>query len=312
MPIRKRGVTQPDRRDPLMPASQPTERGNLTAHQAAGKFLPEAQPVAVVQAAPELIPGYGNISHEDLVVPRMKLLQGMSPECKPDGGSHPQGLFFHSSEGRTLGRSLQIVSLGVKKTLELWAPRGSQEENEGILARSSDGVNWDKGYANKEIVIHWEDGPREIWRTRENVAASGFTKFRNGKPPICGFTYRLALYLPEYPQYPASLMLCTKTATQPVLDLNGRLHSRYLGGTPFWQQAYQMEAVIRKGKGKLEWFIPRFSNLPPLTDPLLIDELKARSEAIYRANRIVATDEAEEEDAEDDYRGRERAKNSTY
>lgn len=294
MPIRRREQPETPR------ASVPSAPTTSTAVQ---HFMP----------APELVPGYGNISHEDLVVPRLKLLQGMSPECKPDGGSHPQGMWFHSTEGKTIGRSLQIVSLGVKKTVELWAPRGSQEENEGILARSSDGVNWDRGYANKEIVIHFDDR-REVWRTKGSVAESGFTRFRDGRAPIAGFTYRLALFLPEYPQYPASLYLAQKTATQPVLDLNGRVHSRYLGGTPFYQQAYQMEAVVRKGGKNLEWFVPRFSNLPPLTDKDLVEELRLRSEAIHRANRVIATDETEDDEsaAGSGYQGRERAKNSTY
>ena len=36
--------------------------------------------VSLAGMQPELIPGYGNVTHEDLVVPRIKLVQGMCAE----------------------------------------------------------------------------------------------------------------------------------------------------------------------------------------------------------------------------------------
>ena len=280
MPIRKRPVETPpwEERTTTRVIEVPTDRVNAV--------MPVGRPG-------EIIPGYGNVGTEDLVAARLKLLQGMSPECKPDAGSHPQGHWFHTSEGITIGTEVPVVSLGVKKTVEVWPPRKTRQEGEGILARSSDGVNWDEGSANLEIVIEHMDGKREVWRTRANVAQSGFTQFRNGGAPIAGYTYRMALWLPSLPTYPVNLYAASKTATTGVLDLHGRIRSRVMGGTPFFAQQYLMRAQIKKGSGNIQWFVPQFANLPDLTDKALIEELQHRSEMIYRAN-VVAADELEE------------------
>jgi hypothetical protein len=243
------------------------------------------------QAPRELVPGYGNIDTTDLVVPRIKLLQGMSPETKPAGGGHPQGQWFHSSEGRCIGDALTIVSLGIKKTVEMWGPRNSDHEDDGILARSSDGVHWDPGHDNKTFVITFDDGHQETWRTKSDVEASGVCKFRDGRPPIAGYTYRLALYLPDFEQYHASLYIASRTATQGVVDMNGRVNSRHIGGTPFYAQQYRMRAQTRRS-GKIEWFVPAFDNLPALTDKRLIEELRERAAVIYKAN-VTTFDEDE-------------------
>lgn len=307
MPIRRRPVEDD------LPWEE--EKSNRSVAQ-----TDERRAVQPYQKPAELVPGYGNIDATDLVVPRIKLLQGMSEECKPTGGSHPQGHWFHTSEGRTIGTEIEIISLGVKKTVEVWPPRNSDQEGDGILARSSDGIHWDEGSAHREFVITFDDGHREVWRTRGNVAESGFTQFRDGRAPIAGFTFRLALYLPEFPQYPASLYIASRTATQGVLDLNGRVNSRHIGGTPFWAQRYTMRAYLRKGAKNLSWYVPSFANLPPLADKHLIEELKARSESIYRAN-VTTYDEDERLSGRDGQghgkpsprpQGRERNRDSTY
>jgi hypothetical protein len=276
---------------------------------------PRSHSLAAMQ--PELIPGYGNITHEDLVVPRLKLVQGMSPEAKRENGGHPQGHWFHTSEGKTLGEELVVVSLGIKKTVELWPPRGSKEEGQGIMARSSDGVHWDEGYANREFTIEYEDGYREIWKTKADVKASGMCDFRAGAAPIAGYTYRLALYLPSLPEYPASLYIVSRTATQGVLDLNGKINNRRLAGTPFWCQRYKMWAQLRKGKGNISWYVPAFESMEAIKDPDLAETLRIRAESIYRSN-VVSHDEeerlqgGEDKGRRDTYQGRDRSRGSNY
>jgi len=264
----------------------------------------------------ELIPGYGNITHEDLVVPRIKLLQGMSPECSREGGGWPQGEYFHTSEGRSIGTEIRVVPLGIKKTVEGWPPRGSKEEGQGILFRSSDGIHWDPGDENKEFVFEFLDGGRETWFTGRDVKSSGLCEFKNGPPPV-GYTWRQALYLPEFPLYPATLYIASRTAGQSIIDLNGKVLNRHNGGTPHYAQVYKMGARVRKGAGKISWYVPTFEPEGNLTDKALIADLKERSLAIHRANvKTYDEDERlggkEEKGRRDTYEGRPRQRESRY
>lgn len=268
----------------------------------------------------ELMPGFGNVGVDDLVVPRIKLLQGMSPECKPvtrGGLGLPQGQYFHTSEATVIGEVVRVVPLGIKKTVEGWPPRGSEDEGKGIQFKSSDGVNWDEGYANKEFEFKFLDGRRVVWRTRGNVKQSQLCEFTPAGPPAVGFTYRLALYLPDFPQYPANLYIVSKTSTQGVMDLLGKINSRRIGGVPWWAQEYRMRTNER-GKGtNISWSVPAFDAVGTLTDKALIEELRQRSEAIYKAN-VVSYDEEErlqgKEDVKrrDSYQGVNRSRGSTY
>lgn len=271
----------------------------------------------------ELMPGFGNVDHTDLVVPRVKLLQGMSPECKPvsaGGLGMPQGQFFHTSEGNVIGEQAIVVPLGIKKTVEGWPPRGSKEEGQGVLFKSSDGVNWDEGFANREFVFEFLDGRREVWRTRGNVKQSQLCEFTPEGPPKVGFTYRLALWMPEFPLYPATLYIVSKTATAGVMELLGKVNSRRMGGVPWWAQTYNMKTQrrTRAGSTNISWFVPQFEAAPNLQDKDLIEELRLRSEAIYRAN-VVSTDEEERlqgketvKGRRDSYQGVNRSRGSDY
>lgn len=290
------------------------------SHESVNRELAErsASPVQTYNSR-EVVPGLGNLDHTDMIVPRLKLLQGMSPETKPSGGGHPQGQWFHTTESRCLGTALTIVPLGIRKTCEVWGPRNSDHVDAGILARSSDGVHWDEGYAHKTFEILFDDGHIEVWQTKADVKSSGMVDFRDGGAPIAGYTFRVALYLPDYPQFPASLYIASRTATMPILDLHGRINARYLGGQPFWTQVYRMNA-FEKNNGRFSWYVPQFENLDPLTDKRLIADLEVRSQAIYRAN-VVSTDEDERLQGGDDGsyrrepkapRGRERNAGSPH
>lgn len=268
----------------------------------------------------ELMPGFGNVGVGDLVVPRIKLLQGMSPECKPvskGGLGLPQGEYFHTSEGRAIGEAVRVVPLGIKKTVEGWPPRGSKEEGQGIMFKSSDGVNWDEGYANKEFVFEFLDGRRVVWRTRNNVKQSLLCEFTPAGPPAVGFTYRLALYLPDFPQYPANLYIVSKTSTQGVMELLGKINSRRIGGVPWWAQEYRMKTTERGRGTNISWSVPAFEAIGTLSDKALIEELRQRSEAIYKAN-VVSYDEderlqgTEAKGKRDAYQGRNRNPNSPH
>lgn len=266
---------------------------------------------ALPAKAGELIPGFGNIGNEDITLARIKLLQGMSPECKPDGGSHPQGKFYQTTAARTIGTELIVVPLNVRRTVELWDNRDS---GAGLLARSLDGIHWDK--PNSEFHIKSKAGKTLVVNTKGSVQESGLTGFGTSEPdnprsaPLASVTYRYSLWLEDYTALGTSLLILSRTASQAAKALNDRVNARTIGGTPFYAQRFLLKAGTQKA-GPNEWYVPTFENAGDIEHRSTLEELNARAAALYRANAVIAVDE---EDAvkEDKYAGVDRSRNSTY
>ena len=83
--------------------------------------------------------GKENISTEDMIVPRVALMQAIHPEVQE--GKAESGNFFHTVLEEDLGPEVRLVVIHHSKRYTLWRPR---HEGGGVLARASDGVNWDQ------------------------------------------------------------------------------------------------------------------------------------------------------------------------
>ena len=251
--------------------------------------------VSVANARPVLIEGFGNVTAADMVVPRLKLLQGLSPEVKDDPRANIQGEWFHTILGEVIGKTLNVVPLQITRSLELWAPR---DDDRGLLARSADGHTWDKPGEKFEIRV---DGRKLVWDLKNNVPESGLAEFGTSKPwdpkspPAAALTYRLALYLIDRDELSPCLYIASRMATRPVQDLVTRVQARHMGNMPFWQQQYQLDVVLAK-RGPNEFFTPRFKNAGNITDSKLAERLHHLSQAMATLN-VRTEDDRPEEDA---------------
>ena len=81
-----------------------------------------------------------NFDQSDVVVPRVKLLQGLSKECETFDDAKA-GVFWHTGFDEALGKELDFVVCSRKKKYLLVAPL---EDGQGILARAEDFVTWDR------------------------------------------------------------------------------------------------------------------------------------------------------------------------
>jgi hypothetical protein len=266
--------------------------------------------VSVANQPPVLIEGFGNVTARDMVIPRLKLLQGLSPEVKEDPRTYIQGEWFHTILGDMLGKSLGIVPLQVQRSLELWAPR---DDDRGLLARSLDGQTWATGGNTKhEVRI---GGRKVIWDTMDSVGESGLAEFGTSKPgdpkspPAAALTYRLALYLLEHEEISPALYIASRMATRPLQDLITRVQARHMGGTPFYQQQYTLDAILTK-RGPNEFFTPKFKNAGNVTEREKVHDLKGLAEAMATLN-VRTEDDRPEEDAEA-AQGPSRASHKAY
>lgn len=85
----------------------------------------------------------GKDSYEasDLIIPRVALSQGISPQVMQ--GLCDNGNFWHTINEEDLGDELEVAVLLHRKQWTLWRPL---HEGGGVIARASDGKHWDADF----------------------------------------------------------------------------------------------------------------------------------------------------------------------
>jgi len=171
----------------------------------------------------------GNTDSSDLIIPRVKLLQKISPEVDDHPGVAVEGQFWHTIAEQSLGSELRFVPLLINKSTVLWAPRG---DDRGILARSSDNVNWDQGSENQEFEIQLKGQPKRKIYTRSSVAESGLAEFGSTVPgdkrsaPLASLTYTFLMVLLDFPELSPVAVINTRSAIRPAKLLQSKIDLR--------------------------------------------------------------------------------------
>ena len=171
----------------------------------------------------------GNMDATDLIIPRIKLLQAISPEVKDEKEGAKDGEFWHTIAEQSLGKEVLIVPILVKKDTVLWAPRG---DDRGILARSSDNIHWDKGYENQEFEVQFKGQAKRKIYTRGSVAESGLAEFGSSVPgdkrsaPVASLTYTWLFALLQYPELSPVAVINTRSSLKAGRQLYNKIELR--------------------------------------------------------------------------------------
>lgn len=192
---------------------------------------------------------FGNIDQNDLIIPRVKLLQSTSDEVQTFAERGAKiGQFWHTLAEQPLGDKLRIVPLILKKELVLWAPRG---DDRGILARSSDLRNWDPGFANLEFEVKIKGQPKPVkYYTKGNVAESGLAEFGslipgdNSSRPAASLTYRMMFYFPDFVDLSPAIIINTRSSIKAAKGLISKIE---LKPVDHYGQMYVMATTDEKG-----------------------------------------------------------------
>lgn len=189
----------------------------------------------------------GNLDSSDRIIPRLKLMQGISPELTQYNDAKA-GEFWHTIGEESLGKTVKVVPIRVQKSLVLWAPRGDER---GILARSLDGKTWDN--PNEEFEVKLKTSPKkQVWRTMNNVAESGLAEFGSSvaedknSPPAAALTYNWIFYLPEYPELGVAAVVNSRSAIKPAKLLWSKLET---GTVAPYYRVYDMSIVEQVANG---------------------------------------------------------------
>lgn len=168
----------------------------------------------------------GNIDQSDLIIPRVKLMQAISPEVE-EFEAAKSGEFWHTLAGESMGSELRFIPIVIRKSYTLWAPRG---DDRGVLARAPDGVHWDK---IDEFEVKPKGSPRKVtWKTAATVAESGLAKFGSSipddenSPPAAALTYNLLLYFPDHPELSPAVVINTRSSVRPCKALISKIEMR--------------------------------------------------------------------------------------
>lgn len=146
--------------------------------------------------------GKENIRNEDMDIPRLKLIQGLSKELQLYDDLKA-GHFFHSAAETIFDDSFRVVPIYMTREYILWRPL---EDGGGILARSTDGVNWNPPAGEFKVKLDRKDGGAEVvWKLAKTVEASGLGNWGTmnpadpNSPPAATLMFNFLLAFPDFP-----------------------------------------------------------------------------------------------------------------
>ena len=187
----------------------------------------------------------GNVDSSDRIIPRIKLMQAISPEL----ADHPEakaGQFWHTIAQENIGPVIRAIPIIIRKSYVLWAPRS---DDRGILARAMDGVHWDP--ADAEFTVKPKGSAQSVtYRTAKTVAESRLDQFGTSipgdanSPPAASLTYNMMWYLVDRPELSPSVIINTRSSIKPMQQLLSRIDSKPV---PHYCQVYDIGTVQQKG-----------------------------------------------------------------
>jgi hypothetical protein len=247
---------------------------------------------------PKLFRRFGNIGIQDMEIPALKLLQGLSPEVKANHELRA-GNFYHSIMEEDLGDELEVVVLLVHHSVVLRSPKGVRGVDSVILAKAGDGMTWDK--PNQRFEVQLPTGKRTEYFTNRNVQASGLLDWGTSdpdnrqSPPAAAHVYTVILRLLKPEIQGPVIYTGSLTANRKIMQLNSKIDLRAAGGVAPLRQIYRLTAEERQGGQGISWFVPNFTAAGELPgDDPRVEEYFSQAErldALYPSLKVVGAGE---------------------
>jgi hypothetical protein len=173
-----------------------------------------------LQDALKPAPGTEEISSEDIVLPRIRLLQDQSAEVKSKEAT--SGKLKHSLTGEEYA-SLEFIPLTMHKSRIMF----DMDNRDGApLCRSN---NFQIG----------SDGTRCI--------ECGNSKWQNNKPPVCNTIFNYLIIQPKEVSaiFIPSILSLMKTSSQAALKLNTAVECTF-PRQPFWNKVWRVTPRVKR------------------------------------------------------------------
>lgn len=186
-----------------------------------------------------------NFDSSDVVIPRIKLLQGISPEIT-QYDTAKVGEFWHSGMDVNLGPKVKFVVADRRKKYLLSAPL---EDGQGVLARADDAMTWDR--LGKWSVKQKGVKQPVTWEITDlDVAKSGLTKWGTYNPededsgPAATLFYDYLVFLPDHLDLgPAVISLARASIKKAKKGLNDKISLHQTNGRPMQALVFEANSV---------------------------------------------------------------------
>lgn len=190
-----------------------------------------------------------NFDSSDIVIPRVKLLQGLSAEVEQYEEAKI-GNFWHTGMDMDLGPEIRFVPIVRNKKYLLVAPLA---DGQGVLARADDFMNWNTtgkwdvqiGKTKKDMVT-WEI-------TDLNVKKSGLDQWGTydpnnpDSPPAATMFYDYLALLPDHLDLGPVALSFTRSSIRPVRrGLNDKISLHQNNGRPMQSLVFVAKSVSEK------------------------------------------------------------------
>ena len=214
-------------------------------------------------AAPDFMKQYAgegaeNIANSEVEIPRIKLIQALSPELQ-EQDDLKQGEFWHTVAEQSLGKSLNIVPLYIAQVYILWNPR---EGGGGILARADDGVHWSPNSGEFSVKIN--KGTKTVtWKMAPTVAASRLAEWGTYDPdndksqPAATKMYNVVAFLPDFPELSPCVITLQRSAIKVARRFLGKLK---ITRAPSYGQVFTVSSTQEQGDQGPYWNYKLSSN----------------------------------------------------
>lgn len=194
------------------------------------------------------------IGRSDIETPRLKLIQGLSPELT-EYNELRAGNFFHTAAEHIFDQAFYAVPIFLDKQYILWNPL---EAGGGILARSPDAIHWSPGQGEFNVKLDKKDGGHNVtWRLAETVEKSGLANWGTmnpadpNSPPAATLMYNFVFAFPEYPDLMPAALTFQRSSIKQGRKLNTKLKTVR---TPLFGSVFQISAFTDSNGAGQEFF----------------------------------------------------------
>lgn len=205
----------------------------------------ERKTTAVGEPLPDWMKGQAGagLKHLDetaFTVPRLKLLQQLSPEITERDNLKP-GQFWHTIAEQGLGKELLVTPIYVSQAAILWRPR---EDGGGILARAMDNKLWVPGQG--EFTVKLKGGQTVTWKIKSHkVKDSGLLDWGSSNPsdpqsqPAATAMINVALHLVDRPDLSPVVVTFQRSAIKQGRNFVGKLA---ISQAPMYGRVFKMSS----------------------------------------------------------------------
>jgi hypothetical protein len=168
--------------------------------------------------------GLEHFSTNDFKIPRLKLLQALSPEIQQFRGVAIPGQFWSTAAQKAIGDKFNMVVCLAKRRVVLWAPRDS---GGGMLAMAKDGIHWNK--PNNIFPVTLKNVGKVEWHTKNSVPESGLLDWGSSNPqnedsqPAATLMYEYLIYSEDHPDISPTVISLYRTGIDAAKSLNTAL-----------------------------------------------------------------------------------------